>query len=70
VFLFALQLNRDDLRLSVLLLIAAGAISGIIGVLQLAGSAGGPLYFYQITNIILSSAEGIAKLRSKRISKQ
>jgi O-antigen ligase len=50
VFLFALQLNRDDLRLSVLLLIAAGAISGIIGVLQLAGSAGGPLYFYQITN--------------------
>ena len=50
VLLSALQLNRDDLRLSVPLLIGAGAISGIIGVLQLAGSASGPLYFYQITN--------------------
>lgn len=50
VLLFAVQLNRDDLRLSVLLLIGAGATSGTIGVLQLAGSASGPLYFYQITN--------------------
>ncbi len=50
VLLFAVQLNRDDLRRSVLLLIVVGAISGTIGVLQLAGSAGGPLYFYQITN--------------------
>ena len=50
VLLAALQLNRDDLRLSVPLLIAAGAISGIMGVLQLAGSASGPLYFYQVTN--------------------
>lgn len=50
VLLFALQLTRDDLRLSVPLLIAAGSISGTIGVLQLAGSASGPLYFYQITN--------------------
>ena len=50
VLLSALRLNRDDLLLSVPLLIAAGAISGIIGVLQLSGSAGGPLYFYQITN--------------------
>lgn len=50
VLLFAVQLNRDDLRRSVLLLIVIGAISGTMGVLQLAGSAGGPLYFYQITN--------------------
>jgi len=50
VLLAALQLNRDDLHLSVPLLIAAGTISGIMGVLQLAGSASGPLYFYQITN--------------------
>lgn len=57
VLLFALHLNRNDLRLSVLLLIAAGVISGLIGVLQLAGSAGGPLYFYQITNN--SSAVGL-----------
>ena len=50
VLLFALQMNRDELRFSVPLLIAAGAISGVIGVFQLAGSASGPLYFYQITN--------------------
>lgn len=50
VLLSALQLNRDDLRLSVLLLIAAGGVSGIIGVLQLAGSASGPFYFYNLTN--------------------
>ena len=57
VLLFALQLNRDHLRLSVRLIVAAGAISGIIGVLQLVGSAKGPLYFYQITNNI--SAVGL-----------
>lgn len=51
ILLFALQLNREDLRLSVPLLISAGAISGIIGILQLAGSVSGPLYFYRITNI-------------------
>jgi len=50
VLLFALQLNHYDLHLSVRLLITAGAISGILGVLQLAGGASGPLYFYQITN--------------------
>jgi O-antigen ligase len=50
VFLVALQLHRDDLRRSVPLLICVGAISGLIGVLQLAGSASGRLYFYQITN--------------------
>jgi O-antigen ligase len=50
VLLSALQLNRDDLRLSVRLLVVAGAISGVIGVLQLAGGASGPFYFYQVTN--------------------
>ena len=50
VLLSALQLNRDDMRLSVPLVIAVGAISGLIGVLQLAGGASGPLYFYDITN--------------------
>lgn len=50
VLLSALQLNRDDLRLSVRLLLVAGAISGVIGVLQLAGGASSPLYFYQVTN--------------------
>lgn len=50
VLLSALQLNRDDLHLAVRLLLVIGAISGIIGVLQLAGGASGPLYFYQVTN--------------------
>ena len=50
VFLFAIQLNRDDLRRTVPLIILLGAISGTIGVVQLAGSANGPLYLYRITN--------------------
>ena len=50
VFLFAIQLNRDYLRLTLPIIILAGAISGIIGVLQLADSANGPLYLYRITN--------------------
>lgn len=50
VILFAVQLNRDDLRLALPLVIGIGAVSGIIGVLQLAGSNTGPLYFYRITN--------------------
>lgn len=50
VFLLAIQLNRDDLRHTLPVLILVGAISGTIGVLQLAGSANGPLYLYRITN--------------------
>lgn len=50
VFLFAMQLGRDDLRLVLPLLIVLGTISGVFGILQLVGSASGPLYFYQITN--------------------
>ncbi len=50
VFLFAIQLDRHDLRLTLPIIILIGVISGIIGVLQLAGSANGPLYLYRITN--------------------
>ena len=50
VILFAVQLGRDDLRLALPLLIVLGTVSGIVGVLQLAGGASGPLYFYNTTN--------------------
>lgn len=50
VILFAVQLGRDDLRLALPLLIVLGAISGVVGVLQLAGGVSGPLYFYHVTN--------------------
>lgn len=50
VCLFAVQLNRNDLRGALLLTIGLGALSGLIGVLQLAGNPNGPFYFYRITN--------------------
>ena len=50
VFLFAIQLNRDDFRHTLPIIILVGAISGTMGVLQVAGSANGPLYLYRITN--------------------
>ncbi len=50
VFLFAIQLNRDDFLLTLPMMIWAGSISGVIGLLQIVGSADGPLYFYRITN--------------------
>ena len=50
VLLFAVQLDRAELQRTFPLLIAAGAISGVLGVLQLAGSASGTLYLYDITN--------------------
>ncbi len=50
VLLFAMQLDRDDLRLALTLFILIGTISGIVGVFQLAGSRNGLLYFYGITN--------------------
>jgi len=50
VILFAVQLGREDLQLVLPVLIVLGAISGIVGVLQLAGSTSGSLYFYDITN--------------------
>jgi O-antigen ligase len=50
VFLFAIQLNRDDLLLTLPIIIFAVTVSGVIGLLQIVGSADGPLYFYRITN--------------------
>lgn len=50
VFLFAIQLNRNDLRYTLLVIILLGSISGILGVLQITGSSHGPLYLYRITN--------------------
>lgn len=50
VSLFATQLTRDDLQSTLPLIIGFGTISGILGVLQLAGGPSGPLYFYRITN--------------------
>ena len=50
VLLFAIQLNASDLRLTVPVMIFFGTFSGMIGILQLVGSAGGPMYFYDITN--------------------
>jgi len=50
VLLSAIQLNRDDLRHTLLIVILLGSISGLLGVLQLAGNANSPLYLYRITN--------------------
>lgn len=50
VLLFTVQLNRDDIGRSLPVLIIIGAVSGILGILQVAGSASGPLYFYDLTN--------------------
>lgn len=50
VVLFALQLGERHLRLALPILIAIGTISGVLGVLQLGGSAYGQLYLYRITN--------------------
>lgn len=50
IFLFAIQLSRNDLLYCVLAVVLLGALSGVIGVLQIAGSPEGPLYFYRITN--------------------
>jgi O-antigen ligase len=42
--------SRDAHRRLVLLFIALALVSGILGLLQVAGHAGGPLYLYEITN--------------------
>lgn len=44
VVLFAIQLNRDDLLHTLLIVILLGSISGILSVLQLAGNVNRPLY--------------------------
>ena len=50
VFLYSIQLSRDDLRMTLPVIIGLAAISGIFGVLQLAGNPNGPLYLYSTTN--------------------
>ena len=50
VLLFAMQLTRDELTLTLPIVIFIGAVSGVIGVLQLVGSPEGSLYVYRITN--------------------
>lgn len=50
VFLFGVQLKRHDLYRLLPLFIILGAISGLLGLLQTAGTPAGPLYFYRITN--------------------
>lgn len=50
VLLNFVQLDPDDKRRGVVLLLALGVFSGVLGMAQVAGSAGGPLYFYRITN--------------------
>ena len=50
VFLFAMQLTRVELNLTLPIVISIGAVSGVFGVLQLAGGTEGSLYLYRITN--------------------
>jgi O-antigen ligase len=50
VLIFAIQLDRKQLQLVLPIMILIGTISGILGVMQLAGSPVGTLYFYRITN--------------------
>lgn len=50
VLLFLMQLKRDELKLTLPIIIVLGAVSGIIGVLQLVGGSNGSFYLYRITN--------------------
>lgn len=50
VILIGLQLRRDELYHLLPILLAFGALSGFLGLLQIIGGQGGPLYFYRITN--------------------
>ncbi len=50
VLLLGVQLSREDLRRLLPLVIALGAVSGLVGLLQVISDPQGPLYFYQITN--------------------
>ena len=50
VLLCGIQLDRDHLLRLVPVILAIGALSGLIGILQVIGDASGPLYFYRITN--------------------
>lgn len=50
VLLLGVQFSRGDLFRLLPVLITLGALSGLFGVLQLAGNQNGPLYLYRITN--------------------
>ena len=50
VFLFAIQLRSDELKLTLPIAIAIGTISGVIGVLNLAGDYNNSLYLYEVSN--------------------
>jgi O-antigen ligase len=50
VLLLAVQLNRAELFRLLPWLIGLGLLSGLVGMMQVAGGSQGPLYLYQITN--------------------
>jgi hypothetical protein len=50
VFLLGIQLNRNDVFRLLPLVIALGALSGLLGLLQAIGDPQGSLYLYRITN--------------------
>jgi O-antigen ligase len=50
VFMLASQLDRTELRQILVLLIIVGALSGLLGLLQIVGDPYGRLYLYRITN--------------------
>jgi hypothetical protein len=50
VLLLGIQLDREDLRRLLPLIIGLGAVSGLVGLLQVISDPQGPLYFYRITN--------------------
>jgi hypothetical protein len=48
VYLFAIQLTRDELTLTLPIVISIGVVSGVIGILQLAGGTEGSLYLWLV----------------------
>ncbi|QSB45037.1 O-antigen ligase family protein [Tsuneonella flava] len=50
VFLWGIQTDRQDLYRLLPVLMAFGAVSGLIGIVQIIGPPEGPFYFYRITN--------------------
>jgi O-antigen ligase len=50
VFLLGVQLTREQKFMLLPVLLTLGILSGLLGLIQVVGSAEGPLYFYQITN--------------------
>lgn len=50
VLLLGIQLGKEDRYRLLPLVLGLGALSGLIGLLQVIGNPRGPLYFYRITN--------------------